>query len=46
MSFSDFAEALKSLGDSGYLTLAGAPGNEAATLTKLGEDVSRLARQK
>jgi predicted transcriptional regulator len=46
MSFADFAEALKSLGDSGYLTLAGTPGNEVTSLTKLGEDVARLARQK
>lgn len=45
MSFGDFAEALKSLGDLGYLTLAGPPGNEVTSLTKLGEDVSRLARQ-
>jgi predicted transcriptional regulator len=45
MSFGDFAEALKSLGDSGYLALAGAPGNEVAILTKLGEDVARLAQQ-
>jgi predicted transcriptional regulator len=46
MSFSDFAEALKSLADSAYLRLDGAPGNEVASLTKLGEDVARLARQK
>jgi hypothetical protein len=45
MSFGDFAGALKSLGDLGYLTLAGPPGNEVTSLTKLGEDVSRLARQ-
>ena len=43
LAFTDFAEALKSLGDLGYLTLAGPPGNELASLTKLGDDVSRLA---
>jgi hypothetical protein len=46
MPFGDFADAVKSLGDSGYLTLAGAPGNEAAILTKLREDVARLARHR
>jgi predicted transcriptional regulator len=46
MSFTDFAEALKSLKDSGYLTLSGPPSSEAATLTKLGEDVARLAQPK
>jgi predicted transcriptional regulator len=46
MSFTDFAEALKNLKDSGYLTLSGPPSNEIATLTKLGEDVARLARLK
>lgn len=45
LAFTNFAEALKSLGDLGYLTLAGPPGNELASLTKLGDDVSRLARQ-
>jgi len=44
MSFTDFADALKNLKESGYLTLSGPPSNEVATLTKLGEDVSRLAR--
>ncbi|MGO8819412.1 MAG: hypothetical protein ACLQVG_32670 [Terriglobia bacterium] len=43
MAFGEFATALKSLGDSGYLTVSGAPGHEAAKLTALGEDVSRLA---
>jgi hypothetical protein len=44
MSFTGFADALKSLKDSGYLTLSGPPSNEVVSLTKLGEDVSRLAR--
>lgn len=44
MPFEEFAAALKNLGDSGYLTLTGAPGHEVAKLTALGEDVSRLAR--
>ncbi len=46
LAFKDFADALKSLGDSGYVTLTGPPTNEVATLTKLGEDVVRLARSK
>jgi hypothetical protein len=46
MPFTDFAEGLKNLKDSGYLTLSGPPSNETAALTKLGEDVSRLARAK
>jgi hypothetical protein len=44
MSFTDFAEAVKRLQDSGYLTIAGAPGSETAQLTKLGQDVAALAR--
>ena len=44
MGFGEFAAALKNLGDSGYLTVSGAPGHEVAKLTTLGEDVSRLAR--
>jgi predicted transcriptional regulator len=43
MAFGPFADALKSLGDLGYLTLSGQPGSEVATLTKLGEEVSHLA---
>jgi hypothetical protein len=43
MAFGEFAASLKNLGDSGYLTVSGAPGNEVAKLTTLGEDVSRLA---
>jgi predicted transcriptional regulator len=46
MSLIDFAEALKNLKDSGYLTLSGPPNNESATLTKVGEDVARLAQTK
>jgi predicted transcriptional regulator len=45
MAFGPFADALKSLGELGYLTLTGAPGSEVATLTKLGEEVSQLARK-
>ena len=44
MAIGEFASALKSLSDSGYLAVSGAPGHEAAKLTTLGEDVSRLAR--
>lgn len=44
MSFAVFAETLKSLGDSGYVTVTGAPGSEVVVLTALGLDVSRLAR--
>ena len=46
MPFTDFADALKNLKDSGYVTLSGPPTNEVAGLTKLGEDVARLARPK
>jgi hypothetical protein len=45
MPFGPFADALKSLGDLGYVTLSGPPGSESATLTKLGEEVSELARK-
>jgi hypothetical protein len=45
MAFGPFADALKSLGDLGYLTLTGPPGSEVATLTRLGEEVSQLARK-
>lgn len=43
MAFGEFATALKSLGDSGYITVSGAPGHEVASISKLGEDVARLA---
>ena len=44
MTFGDFAEALKRLQASGYVTISGAPGGETAELTRLGEDVAELAR--
>lgn len=44
MPFSEFADAVKNLGNLGYLTVAGSPGNEVVTLTNLGREVSRLAR--
>ena len=45
MPFGAFADALKSLGELGYLTLSGPPASEIVALTKLGEDVSKLARK-
>ena len=45
LAFGPFADALKSLGELGYLALSGAPGSEVASLTKLGEEVSQLARK-
>ena len=45
MAFGAFADALKSLADLGYLTLTGQPGSEVAALTKLGEEVSQVARK-
>jgi len=44
MSFTDFAGALKALGDSGYIALSGPPANEVANLTPLGESVTVLAK--
>lgn len=44
MSFTGFAEALKALQESGYLTLSGPPGGESAVLTQLGDVVLGLAR--
>lgn len=44
MSFTEFADALKMLQDSRYLTLSGPPGGESAVLTPLGVDVAALAR--
>jgi hypothetical protein len=44
MSFTAFADSLKSLGDSGYVTVTGTPGSEIVVLTAQGQDVSRLAR--
>ena len=43
MSFTSFAEAIKRLQDSGYITLNGPPGVESAQLTPLGADVASLA---
>jgi DNA-binding MarR family transcriptional regulator len=45
MPLTDFADALKSLKESGYLTLSGPPDAEVAKLTNLGQDVTRLARK-
>ena len=44
MPFEEFAAAIKDLGNSGYLTVFGAPGQEIAKVSPLGENVSRLAR--
>jgi hypothetical protein len=44
MSIFEFAESLKRLAASGYLTIDGEPGNETAQLTKLGIEVADLAR--
>ena len=44
MSVSGFADALKSLAESGYITISGPQNEEVAILTKMGEDVARLAR--
>ncbi len=44
MSFADFAESIKRLQESGYLTVSGEPGRETAELTRLGADVAELAR--
>jgi hypothetical protein len=43
MPFTEFAGAVKNLTDLGYLEVAGPPGNEMVTLTKLGREVSHLA---
>lgn len=45
MTLTDFADSLKSLKESGYLTLSGAAGAEVAKLTTLGQDVTRLSRK-
>jgi hypothetical protein len=44
MTFGDFAEAIKRLQASGYMTVSGGPGSETAELTRLGEDVAKLSR--
>jgi predicted transcriptional regulator len=46
LAFVDFAEAVKTLSSSGYIAVAGSPGSEVASLTKLGESVAQLARAK
>jgi hypothetical protein len=45
MTLTDFADSLKSLKESGYVTLSGAAGAEVAKLTPLGQDVTRLSRK-
>jgi hypothetical protein len=42
MLFTDFADALKNLGELRYLELEGPPGTQVATLTPLGLQVSVL----
>lgn len=44
LSFFEFTESLKRLMGTGYLTVAGEPGRETASLTKLGAEVADLAR--
>jgi len=46
LAFADFAAAVKTLSESGYITVTGPPSSEIATLTKQGEDVARLAQSK
>jgi DNA-binding MarR family transcriptional regulator len=46
MGITDFAENLKNLEQSGYLTRSGSASAEIVKLTPLGEDVSRLAGSK
>lgn len=41
MSFSEFADALKSLTESRFVTLSGPPSAEVVTLTTQGEEVAR-----
>src|SRR5262245_25222054 len=44
MGITSFADALKTLQTSGYLTLSGTPPDELANLTALGIDVAQLTR--
>lgn len=44
MGILEFADSLKRLAGSGYLTISGGPGSETAHLTKLGAEVAELAR--
>lgn len=46
MPFPDFADAMKSLHESGYVTLSGPPSAEVVALTAQGEQVCRLLRAK
>jgi len=43
MNFLAFSQACQRLQESGYITIAGEPSQEKATLTKLGLDVASLA---
>lgn len=45
MPFTEFADALKNLKESGYLALTGTGSAEVATLTTQGEQVVNLARK-
>jgi hypothetical protein len=44
MGFNDFADSIKKLQDSAYITIGGDSGKEAVQLTQLGSDVAELAR--
>jgi hypothetical protein len=46
MAFPDFAEAMKSVHESGYVTLSGPPSAEVVTLTAQGEQVFQLLQPK
>ena len=39
MGFGEFSQAIKRLEDTGYLTISGEPGHEAAQVTRLGSEV-------
>ena len=45
MTFSGFADAIKRLQETGYITLVGPPGSEVAQLTNLGAQVAPLGGQ-
>ncbi len=44
MPFAAFSEALKTLQESGHLTISGPPGTEVAALTPLGASIAALNR--
>jgi len=44
MTFTGFADAIKHLQASGYITVVGDPGSESAQLTALGSQVASLAQ--